>query len=498
MSSNVPFSNEEIKRQATKAQIIREKWFRGDLRHLLHSGQKLINKSFSEVTGQLFVGNCSRQWGKSYWAVSKAISLAIRVPKAQIRYGAAFHSDLVEFIIPAFDKILEDCPESIKGKFKKSGTVYIFPNGSRIKLVGVDRNPNGLRGNTLDLIILDEVGFISNLDYIYKSVIIPATMHRPKAKVIMISTPPATPAHTFCDFVQKAQLEGGYAEFDIYKNPLITVDTIQRLMAESGGEDSTTWKREYLCQFVTDNDLKIVREWDDKYIQEIERDEFFQYYHKYVGIDLGVKDLTAGIFGYYDFKRASLIIEDEFDTNGPSLNTEILVTTIREMELKLWGEGPEDEYGKRKPFEPFRRVSDNNWPLLINDFSYLHGLTFIATNKDLLEAMINELRILVQSGRIIIHPRCKKLIGCLKYGVWDNKKKGFARSTLYGHFDHLSALIYLVRNLAQNTNPIPPGHGFQNHTAWLGNINKTNKSQNAKTFEKLLTVKKKKTNLRRR
>jgi hypothetical protein len=75
------------------------------------------------------------------------------------------------------------------------GHYYIFPNGSRIKLVGLDKNPNGLRGNTLDLIVIDECGFVTNLDYIYKSVIIPATLHRPNCKIIMISTPPSTPAH---------------------------------------------------------------------------------------------------------------------------------------------------------------------------------------------------------------------------------------------------------------------------------------------------------------
>lgn len=466
-------------------------WLRGDLSWKLHDAQLVLDFDFNKSPKQLFVGNCSRQWGKSFWAVTKAIETAIKKPKAQIRYGAAFQSDLVDFIIPAFDKILEDAPAAVKGR--KVGKFYVFPNGSRIKLVGLDKHPNGLRGNTLDLIIIDECGFVGNLDYIYKSVIIPATLHRPNCKIILISTPPSTPAHPFVDYVQKAELEGAYVKLDIHTNPLIGPDDIKRMADEMGGVESTTFRRECLCEFVTDSDLAIIPEWNDKYIEAIERDEYYKYYHKYDGMDLGVKDLTACIFGYYDFKRAALVIEDEFSMNGPSMNTLLLVGAIKAKEKELWSNV--DEQNKPvKDFNnnsiPFRRISDNNWPILMQDLSSLHNLTFIETTKDNLEAMINEVRLMVQAGQLIVHPRCKQLIGCLRYGVWDAKKKAFARSTVYGHFDHLAALIYLIRNLAKGTNPIPAAHGFENHRSWLGNIKDKDKStHNSRTIHQVLVPK---------
>lgn len=463
-----------------KQALQQEAWHRGNLSFKFHAAQKLINKTFNESPNQLFVGNCSRQLGKSFWAVAKAIEQAVKKPHSQIRYGSPFQSDLLDFIIPAFEKVMEDCPKSIKGKYRAKGSKFIFPNGSEIKLVGLDKNPNGLRGNTLDLIILDECGFVSNLDYIYKSVIVPATLHRPNAKIVLISTPPATPAHAFVDYAHRAEAEGGYATFTIYDNPLITQADIERLAKESGGFNTTTWRREYLCEFITDTDSQIIPEWRDEMVQDIEKDQYYNYYHKYVGMDLGVKDFTACIFGYYDFKRASLIIEDEFKMNGPSMNTEMLVCAIRDKETEIWQDA-----------EPFRRISDNNWPIMMQDFSSIHGLTFIATNKDSLEAMINEVRLMVGAGQIIINSKCKQLIGCLKYGVWDTKKKGFARSTTYGHFDHLAALIYLVRNLAKHSNPIPADHGFSNHNAWLGNIkHQRNGSHNARTMENMFNPKK--------
>lgn len=471
-------------------------WTRGELSWKLHAAQLHLENVYQSIAGQLFVGNCSRQWGKSYWAVKKAIEMAIRIPRAQIRYGAAFQSDLVDFIIPAFENILEDSPSNVRGV--KVGHYYIFPNGSRIKLVGLDKNPNGLRGNTLDLIVIDECGFVSNLDYIYKSVIVPATLHRPNCKIIMISTPPSTPAHPFVDYAQKAEVEGAYVKLDIYTNPRITPDDIERMVQEMGGRESTTFRRECLCEFITDSDLQIIPEWNDKYIQALERDEFYRYYHKYDGMDLGVKDLTACIFGYFDFKRAALVIEDEIQMNGPSMNTQLLVGAIKAKEKELWDniEVPRDF--NNNPV-PFRRVSDNNWPILIQDLSSLHSLTFIETSKDNLEAMINEVRLMVQAGQLIIHPRCKKLIGCLRYGVWDSKKKSFARSTTYSHFDHLAALVYLIRNLAKGTNPIPATHGFENHKAWLGHVNEKSKaSHNSNVMAKALTPKPSAMNLKKR
>lgn len=74
--------------------------------------------------------------------------------------------------------------------------------------------------------------------------------------------------------------------------------------------------------------------------------------------------------------------------------------------------------------------------------------------------MVNEVRLMVQDGRIIVHPRCTQLIGCLKYGVFqDSKRNMFGRSKSYGHFDALASLIYLVRNLNKHENPIPAAHG---------------------------------------
>ncbi len=434
--------------KATREQKIKELWHRGRLRYKLHDGQKSVDDRLRNSPHQLFVANIARQWGKSYWSVIKAIEAALIKPQSRIKYGTAFQTDLLEFIIPTFNEVLKDAPRSMSPRYHTQGSKWVFKNGSEIKLIGLDKNPNSIRGNVLDLIVIDEAGFVTKLDYIYHSVIIPATTHRPDCKIIMVSTPPTSPSHAFRDFIKRAQLEGGYAQANIYTNPRIEVDTIERLKKESGGDTSTTWRREYLCEMVTDSNLAIIPDWKDEFIEDRQRDQYWQFYHKYCAMDLGVKHQTALLYGYYDYIRAQLVIESEFVMSGVTMTTEKLATQIRDFETRVFGE-----------HKPHLRISDSNNPLLLQDLSLDHGIYFSATSKGTLEAMVNAVKIMVDRGQIIVHPSCLQLIGCLKYGIWTNTRDKFAEDKVYGHFDALAALIYLVRNLDKITNPIPQTFG---------------------------------------
>lgn len=458
----------------SQAELTRSRWLRGRLDYKLHAGQMLIETAVNASQNQLFVGELARQFGKTYWLVKKALETAFKKKRAKIKIGTAFQTDLLEFILPAFDIVMQDCPEDLKPVWKSQRSKFILPhNGSEIKLVGLDRKPNGMRGTVIDLIILDEAGFMSRLDYLYKSVIIPATTHRPNCRILVFSTPPDTPAHEFIDYVQKAEYEGGYLKLTIYDNPLVNQTTIVRLMKESGGPNSTTWRREYLCEHVTDANLQIISDWTDEYLEDVLRDPYYGFYHKYEAMDLGVRDHTATIFGYYHFKKAALVMEDEYTIFGSKMNTKILQANLKRKELEVWSSGHdiqmEEDYiyseSDIKKIEEhweihrptvYRRVSDNNNLLMNQDLSHLHQLHFSPTDKGRLEEMVNTVKIMVRSGGIIVHPRCKQLKGCLKYGVWDKNRDKFAQSKVYGHFDALAALIYLVRNLNRTTNPIPP------------------------------------------
>ena len=398
------------KKSAKVGDIQKELWRRGSLSWKLKPSQKLIEDAFSNVKGKLFVCNCSRRFGKSYWAAKKCLEKALSKPKQKIKFASAFANDLEEIIIPAFNFLLEDCPPELIPEWQVSRKKFIFKNGSEIQLIGLDRNPNGPRGQFCDLFIFEEAGFINRLDYLYSAVVIPMFKGRPDAMAIMISTPPISPAHPFQLFCKKAEREKAFAQFTILEDPEITEAEIKELKDECLTE--TDWLREFMVEFVIDANLGIVPEWEKSNVKNYDKDEFWGYYHKYVSMDLGVKDKTAALFAVYDFLEAKLFILDEFVMSGPQMTTDKLAKEIREKEKNVFGSD-----------KVYRRVADNNNLLLLQDLTTLHGLTFVPTTKSSLEAMVNRLRLWIKQGKVVVSPNCKELIGCIETGIWKKNRK---------------------------------------------------------------------------
>lgn len=426
--------------------LLEELWRRGDIeRILLHEGQELIDQKFRGLTGQLIVLNISRQYGKTFYGVVKSIATALKQPFARIRIGAAFETDLSEFIEPAFQAALESCPSRFRPRYVQHKKRFIFKNGATIKLVGLDKRPNGLRGNTIDLIVLDEAGYVRRLDYIYHSVIVPLTTHRPNARILIMSTPPESPDHEFWDFVDRAKLQDAYLEFTIDQNPMLTPDDVARIEREMGGRESSAFQREYLCRRIIEAERALIPEWKPHFQMAFEHDELYKFWHKYWALDIGVQlDKTVCLFAYYNFRESRIYVEGEVDISGTKTTTDLI-----EKELLAYSR----ELGYT---DPYRRVADNSHPLLLNDLATRKaGIAFGATDKQKIHEMVGEVRVWTRFNRIVVHPRCKQLLGCLSSGIWNEQRTEFARSKVYGHYDALAALVYLVRNIDQWTNPIP-------------------------------------------
>ena len=427
---------------AKRELAIRYHWLKNNLLWKLHAGQQAIHKAYESVVAKLFIAICARRFGKTYWVAVICVMVARSIPNGRVKVASAFLKDVEEFIVPAFNLVMEDMPNEIRPKWHESKKKFRFSNGAEIQLVGLDRNPNAGRGNYCDLYVFEEAAFIKNLKYLYSSVVVPMTMYRKGARVLMITTPPQSPDHDIVDFCLKAKSENAYVELDIYKNPMATPEMIEEYKKECLTE--TDWLREYLCQFVTDKTKAILPEMLGYDHSRGPRSEHYHLLHKYVSMDLGVRDLNVTLFGYYDFPRAKLVIEREHVMSGPSMTTTVLHKEISDVEKELWD-------GK----EPYKRVADNNNPLLLLDLGSIHNMFFHSTSKDSLHAMVNNLRVWIAQGRIEIDSSCKTLIDSLKFGIWNENKTDFARSKALGHYDALAALMYMVRNIDETTNPIP-------------------------------------------
>ena len=100
-------SKKKTKKKSAKLKDVhRELWRRGSLSWKLKGSQKLIEDAYSKVKGKLFVSNCSRRFGKSFWAAAKCLEVAIGKPNQKIKFASAFANDMEEIIIPAFNFLL--------------------------------------------------------------------------------------------------------------------------------------------------------------------------------------------------------------------------------------------------------------------------------------------------------------------------------------------------------------------------------------------------------
>lgn len=202
-----------------------------------------------------------------------------------------------------------------------------------------------------------------------------------------------------------------------------------------------------LPEFTKELEKEVIKEWPKP-----------PFYDAYVSMDLGGIDLTALLFGYYDFRNDKIIIEDEieFDFSKQDKHLKLLVEEIKKKEADLWTNILTNEVRK-----PYLRVSDINI-IATNEISKIshNQIYFKNTAKDDKESAINNVRILLSHKKIIINPRCVNLIRHLRNVRWasEKNKSTFGRSPDNGHYDFVDALIYFVRNVEFRKNPFPKNY----------------------------------------
>lgn len=439
-------------------------WRAGNLDWKLSSPQKIIKQGILEDTTKISVVMCARRLGKTYLMLTLAIEKCLQIPRATVKLVFPRQKMAKKHVVPELRKILEDCPKDLKGEFKVADLEWLFPNGSRIQFAGCDGgNIEGIRGGNSHLNIVDEAGFADDLSYAVRSVLGP-TVKLTGGRTILVSTPSRSENHEFIqDWVLPYMAENRIKVFSIFDNPQFTDAIIQDALEDyPEGENDVSFRREYMCEIIRDVEKTILPSFTAQKEKLLVTAEYERpvYCDKYVSLDIGGTDLTALLFGFYDYESATLVIEREFVCDGTT-NTAVLAENILRIEKELWT-NPID-----KSVEvPFKRVADNNNAILLTDLQRLHGLTFTKTKKDKKHAALNALDVAIQQDRLIIHPSCEHLLYHLKMAEWNNAQTQFKRlkdspskKIRGGHADCLDALLYLHRNVVKSHNPFPTGYG---------------------------------------
>lgn len=451
--------------EISKKEAIERLWELGILDYKLTEPQKQIKKGILEDTSKTSVVLCSRRLGKTFLMLTMAIETCIKKPYAVVKFAFPKGNMAKKMLMPVMRKVIEDCPERLKPVYMVAEKCFRFPhNGSEIQISGVDNDGwENLRGGDSDLNIVDEAGFCSDISYGVRSILGPTTKIT-KGRTVMVSTPSRSEGHEFItDWVLPYQAEGRIKVFTIYDNPNFTAEAIKEALEEyPDGDKDPAFRREYMCEIIRNAEKTILPSFNTDAENEIVTDQMVRppYYTPYVSFDIGGVDLSALLFGYYDYQEATLVIEDEIVVDGTT-NTEILAGMIKEKEQSLW-ENPID----KSVIQPHLRVIDTNNKILATDLFKLHGLLFTPVKKDNKQAAINSLDVSISRRQIKIHPRCKHLIYHMKFAEWNNSQTDFKRlkdspsgKIRGGHADCLAALIYLHRSIIKSYNPYPAGYG---------------------------------------
>ncbi|MBA2679912.1 MAG: hypothetical protein H0U76_16135 [Ktedonobacteraceae bacterium] len=351
-------------------------------------------------------------------------------------------------------KLQRDCPPQLRFRYQTTDSVYLGPNRSKLYIRGVNEDRgDSARGPASNIIVCDEYGFWNEPDYIVREALFPQLENQPGQWLIKASTPPRNLGHRYYIEREEAVRKGRFIQKIIYDNESLTQREIQEIIEESGGIDSPAFKRERLCEPVSDPELLIVPEWTDANVVAADhpRPPFFT---PYVGGDSGADDNTAVLFGYYDFLNDETVIEEELVLNGRT--TREIVEQAKLIEDKIWGE-----------LKPKRRVYDAP-KQLIYDIFIEHKWSVEMPPKDDKTAAIHKLRARVGQAKFKVKSNCVHLIRQMKVGMWrDERHLDFERTEGLGHLDAIAAAVYFNRIVDTKVNPYPQNYGLSRERHFL-------------------------------
>lgn len=441
----------------TRDEAIAYAWRLGRLNYRRRNTQKLIAQKIIEaqkVSRKVYI-ETTRRLGKSSEMLAMFIEHCIQRPNWKAGFFAPVKDGLLDYIEPIIRKTLEDCPAGIAPVFNGQRFMLEFANGSAILFRGSNNKQHRVRrGQEFNEAGVDEGRDVDDIDVLIDSVIMPA-LFSADGHLYITSTPADTRSHPLYRYHQQAAAEGWLIKLTIwdanrldphvYKLPLIEEWKAETLKSVDG-ED--VWKREYECDWVINKSRAAVPEWNGSYIRDMKRDPYYQFYDHYIAIDWGYYDFTAIGFGTWMYRDACLQIESELTFSGTDVRSDLISDAIARQAVKLWG----DDWTATQ-------VSDSADPILINELNQHPRMSFVPVHKmNTLESMLDQFRVLVNQGKIIVSPQCPMTTHGLANGVWDDKRAKLDQDVFARHFDHLMQLVYMTRSLDVNHNPIPPDY----------------------------------------
>lgn len=452
--------------EANKRAARRKLWARGNLSWKFEKGPwakqlyEWIRANFG-CSGFLFAMVHRRGW-KSSTALIVALEECLRKANTSVAIITSTKEQAEAICDESFVELIRDCPPHLQPRKIKNSYEYVFDhNGSKIKVLPADGgNWRKIRGRKFRLIIISEACFIEAISEIIKIALpcLRSVTGETTGTMLLESTPPDTPSHPSERLWAEAEIDGHTFFMPLSKNTWASPVFVEQVQKDSGGKESIDYRREFELEFVFDDDTTALPEFTKArafdgtpagedgtpavlpLVREVARPNNAD---RYGALDIGGSDFFGHLWGFYLFEQDLLVIEDE--ELLVDLTSAELAEEVKDHEEALWGATPA---GK------LRRFADNNNVILLYDLRKMHSLAYVASAKDNRQAQINRLRVMIKEGRIVIHPRCTRLIKTMRLArKAAQARKGFLPIEGLGHCDLLEALLFLVRNLSRRDLP---------------------------------------------
>ncbi len=446
----------------------------------------------------VYVMDWARRTGKTTLRFLIRCEDCIRFPRehgrpGMFRYASAFQKNVQEIIEDISGFVLDTCPPDMRPEYKTAskarGAGFYFPEaagGSVLRLVGLDKDPHGLRGRASDGDDLSEAGFIRHLTHAVKAVLLPQYQGRPWARLCLESSAPEEVDSEYDTvFVEDAKLRGAYTFATIDDNPRLSEGEKQKFIREAGGMDDPVCRREYYGVRGRPAETIVLPHFDRaRHVVPIEAPE---YALCYTMADAGFwPDYFALVFGWLDYERNKIVVAGDWIAHNAG--THEVAKAVQDGErrwfkgIQRWSgtarlivnqdspperppDGLEGFFATADPTQeerdredklhrPFGRVMDAE-PRLRADLSRNDGLHFAPANNVDPDAQLHVLNRLFADDRVEIGPEAKATAAhCEAAFRGDNGK--LARSEVHGHFDAMRALAYLPGVAEWHLDPTPP------------------------------------------
>jgi hypothetical protein len=470
-----------VSRAAVLAAFRAESWREGWAHEwALDDGQRKWRAAFQSTEPLASsVWNIGRQRGKTFGAVFLSLEACVTTPGAVVRYCAKTKDSAIGIVRPAWDYLVSTMPREWRPVPGRSETEWVFPTtGATFVLFGTDAQSFAKgRGPKTNLQLFDEAGFYQDLVSV-ESALLPS-LQTTGGRALYLSTPAESVGHPYTQRIYAAMAANRYRHDTFWSNPRVNHEAVieaERTRLGMTREEflaCTYFRREYLAEIVTDETRAAMPAWTkvlaDEVVGEWERPQFFDAYQAH---DPGITgDPHASLFGWHDFERNELVIEDELELRSAPTTISAWVTQLKAKETELYGVtawngtllGAQDwdgvpEYLKSAlstdaPRQPYLRLGDNATGVC-KEMTLTHGLATLPTDKTQKAFHADSCNQLLATRRIRIHKRCKRLIAQLYSTVWNKSRSEWERNDT-DHGDLVDCLIYISRNVRWHRDPRP-------------------------------------------